>query len=165
MKSQRMLAVVAVGVILALLAAWFRPAAADEGDTEALAAALRKVMDENLAACAREDLEGVLNTIHSKSQAYQTARPMHQGLFTAYDLKYKITSFRYIGTDGDCAVVRLAQETRKVAGPDFKDNTVDGVHVLQKENGEWKISGSVILSVQWLQQDSKPESPQPAQAP
>ena len=43
-----------MSVMLALPAVWFRPAAADEGDTEALAVALRKVMDENLAACERQ---------------------------------------------------------------------------------------------------------------
>jgi hypothetical protein len=49
------------------------------------------------------------------------------------------------------AKVRFSQVTRKISGPEFRDNRVSGVHVLRKLNGEWKLFDTERIKVDYLE--------------
>jgi hypothetical protein len=71
-------------------------------------------------------------------------------MFENYDLKYKLTYFKYIGQDGEYAVARIRQLTEKVAGGYFQNNEIDMIQVFKKENDEWKYWSQVIIDVKYI---------------
>lgn len=111
---------------------------------------LYSVVLENLRATSSEDLNSLLNTVHSQSQGYQQTKQLAKHLFETYDLKHEIHLFRYVSQDGDYAIARLEFSTEQVAGPEFKDNRVDTFHIFRKENGQWKIWGQSVLTIEYI---------------
>jgi len=115
-----------------------------------LEAELYAVILENLRATAAEDLNAVLDTMHSESPTYQQTKKVAEQLFAIYDLKHETHVFRYVGQDGDYAIARFEFSTEQVAGPEFKDNRLDTFHVFRKENGQWKIWTQSILTIEYI---------------
>ena len=111
---------------------------------------LKEVVEENLAALNAEDLGGASATIHTKSPIYHGTKRAAKEVFRAYDLRAKLLSCKYVGTDGEYAVVRVRQETKKVRGPDFRNNEMDAMHVFRKEKGKWKFWAMAVLEVKYL---------------
>lgn len=130
--------------------------AKDEGKSnkpttrEALPTILRNTLDKQIRAMGAEDLEKAMSVIHTKSPVYSGTRRGTEQIFTKYDLRYKLLSFTYIGRDKDYAVVRARQKTSKVAGPAFRDNIIDMMHIFRKEGRTWKVWQSTILEVEFL---------------
>lgn len=48
------------------------------------------------------------------------------------------------------AHVRFVQVTRKESGPEFRDNRIDGTHILRPSDGDWKIWTTETESVEPL---------------
>jgi len=133
------------------------PSAADD----AIAATLKKVVEANLAALNKEDLDAASACIHPKAPLFAATRETSKRIFETHDLIYELQSFRYIGRDADYAVARVTQETRKKAGPAFRDNRVDAMHVFRKDGADWKLWQTVVLEVQFLDEADRPSSGAP----
>ncbi|HYR95176.1 MAG TPA: hypothetical protein VEM57_00515 [Candidatus Binatus sp.] len=122
--------------------------AADDKDT-ALAATLRKLIEESYAAHDRKDVDQAMGHIDSRSPAYEKTRkalPSQFELGTATKLVY----FRYIGHDDEFAVARVKFKTTGKPGTSFVANTVDTMTVFHQENGQWKFWDQLILGVETL---------------
>ena len=106
-------------------------------------------MIENFRATESEDLNAVLDTMHTQSPTYSSTKQLMVSLFETYDVQYDLLSFSYVGQDGKYAIVRIKQATRKVSGPAFQNNDLDSIHVLRKENGKWKLWTTAILELKY----------------
>lgn len=106
---------------------------------------------ENLRATEAEDIEAVLNTMHTQSPAYSNTEKILMSLSGTYDLKYQMRLFRYIGQDGPYAIARFKFSTEKVAGPEFNNNLLDTFHIFRKEDGKWKIWSMAVLETNFIE--------------
>ena len=112
-----------------------------------IATEIEALVIENLRATEAEDLNVMLDTIHTESPGYSQTQKAVNFTFETYDLKYKLLLFRYIGQDSEYALARFKFSAEKVAGPDFKNNILDTIHVFRKENGKWKIWSQATLEI------------------
>ena len=119
------------------------------GNTE-ITTELKAVMIENLVATEAEDLEAVMNTMHTQSPNYSPAKELLISLTETYDVEIELLSFSYIGLDDEYALARAKQSTTKVSGPEFRDNVIDTIQILRKENGKWKFWAAAILEISYM---------------
>lgn len=115
-----------------------------------MAAELETLVMENLKATEAEDMNTMLETIHTQSPSYAQTEKLSAHLFENYDVKYELQQFQFVGIDGEYAIARYKFSTKRVAGGDFKDNTLDTFHVFRKENGKWKIWSQAALEIDYI---------------
>lgn len=113
-------------------------------------AAILAVIQANLKAMENEDVEATMATIDPSSTAYAMTQEMIKVIFDQYDLKYEISGLKVLKTTDQEAEVAFTQVTRKVSGPDFRNNKIQGIHTLRKVNGAWKIFASRIVKTTYL---------------
>lgn len=135
-----------MGVVTLLLCGIPADAAPDN-----LSSALEAVLKDNFAKSEKEDVDGVLSTIHPESPAYDVVGETMESLFDTFDLRYELVYFRLIGTDGSYAVARVGQKTVKVKGPDFSNNTIDSIYVFKKQDDMWKLWHQVMLQTEIIE--------------
>ena len=104
-----------------------------------VAAEVKKVLHQNLVACRDENLQAMMGTLHPDSPAYQQTGQSMRNLFARYDLQYELLSCHYVGRDRDYVVVRATQKCTKKAGPAFRDNVLDVLHVFRSHRKSWKL--------------------------
>lgn len=119
---------------------------------ENIEAEIEVLLNENLRATEAEDMDAMLETMHTQSPAYEQTQMVASSLFPQYDLKFENKVYRYIGMDRDYAIARFEFCSKKVAGPDFKDNCLDTFHIFKKEDGNWKIWSQAILKIEFINQ-------------
>lgn len=112
--------------------------------------AILAVIQANLKAMENEDIEATMATIDPASSGYGMTREMIKVIFDQYDLKYEISGLKVIKSTDQEAEVSFTQVTRKVSGPDFRNNKIEGIHTLHKVNGAWKIYASRIVKNSFL---------------
>ena len=121
-------------------------------DTEEdVATVIKALAIENLRATEAEDIDAVLDTMHTQSPVYSNTEKLLISLSETYDLKYQMRLFRYIGQDGPYAIARLKFSTEKVAGPEFNNNILDTFHIFRKEDGKWKMWSMAILETNFVE--------------
>jgi hypothetical protein len=108
------------------------------------------VIEANAKYMTEENFDKVMDTIDKDSPAYASSESMVKKLFDLYDLNYKIISMKVINESNDEAQVEFVQETTKIKGPAFKNNRVDGVHILKRDDNSWKIYSTKITNIQYL---------------
>lgn len=131
-------------MLLALLGGGVATAADKD---EALAASLRKVIEENYSASNRKDAEGTMRSIDSKSPDYASTKEQLPSQF-ALGVASQLVYFRYIGHDDEFAVARVKLKSTGTSGTDFVNNIVDTMTIFHQEGGAWKIWDQVILGVE-----------------
>ncbi len=136
-----------MGVALLLMVAGL--AMADEHDT--LAAALKQVVEESLAAFNSENVAATLRSVHTKSPAYDTMQAALPNQFNGLDARTELASFRYIGHDDEFAVARVQLKTVAQPGDAFANNVLDTITMFHQENGVWKYWSYHILGVRLVQ--------------
>jgi hypothetical protein len=117
---------------------------------EEIPTALKSVLMENLTATENEDIDRMMETIHTQSPSYLQTRQKMEAIFENFDLSYNLLSFAYFGFDGKYAVARVKQVTKKKSGPAFRDNEINVLHVFRKENGKWKFWTQAILEIKYI---------------
>jgi hypothetical protein len=108
------------------------------------------VVRENIRAMNNKDLDKTMATIDEQSDSYDKTKELASRLFAAYDLRYELDSAKVIEKTDDQAKVECVQTTRKVSGPAFRDNRILIVHLLRNVDGEWKIYGSQMKKIDYL---------------
>jgi hypothetical protein len=108
------------------------------------------VIEANAKYMTEENFDKVMDTIDKDSPAYASSESMVKKLFDLYDLNYKIISMKVINESNDEAQVEFVQETTKIKGPAFKNNRVDGIHILRRDDNSWKIYSTKITNIQYL---------------
>jgi ketosteroid isomerase-like protein len=116
------------------------------------------VLQKNLAYMSKEDMAGVMATIHPESPYYSQMKLSTQQVFSTYDISYDLQKSQFLGVKDGEAAVRAVMLTRKKSGPEFKDNVTTAIHVFAKKDGEWKIIRSVMEKIDFLNQDQFKEA-------
>jgi len=104
----------------------------------------------NITASNAEDVNAYMTTIHSQSPVYAQTESMLSPMFVNYDLSFEITNLNLLKQTQNEARVAFILVTRKIRGPEFKDNQVSGVMILRPENGAWKIYNQEVEAVEYL---------------
>jgi hypothetical protein len=110
----------------------------------------RGVIVTNMNTANAEDLDGYMETIHSKASGRLLTRTAMQGLFNEYDLRYDVYGLQILEQTEDEARVAFTLVTRKIRGPEFANNKIVGVMILRLDDGAWKIFNQEVTSVTYL---------------
>ncbi len=108
------------------------------------------VVRSQLDALNRKDLPAVMAVLDPESPGFEQTKAMTAKVFRDYDLHYTFKDLAVESVTNDEAHVRFSQVTEKVSGPAFRNNRVDGEHILKKRNGAWKISSTQASNVTYL---------------
>lgn len=104
-----------------------------------VAAEIIAVIKENIAATQEEDKERVLKTLHKDCPQMRSTVQGMDYVFKNFDMVYNLEQADVLEVSGDEAKVYYVQTTRSISGQGFQPNRSSGIHILKKENGEWKI--------------------------
>ncbi|MEA3410617.1 MAG: hypothetical protein U9R74_03660 [Pseudomonadota bacterium] len=118
---------------------------------EELSAALRQVVENNLAAYNSKDVAGTMRSIHTKSPDYPAMQLALPGQFSDLDIRTELANFQYIGHDDEFAVARVKLKTVGQPGKPFAGNVIDTIAVFYPEEGEWKYWSNLVLGVELVQ--------------
>jgi hypothetical protein len=91
-----------------------------------------------------------METIHPKAGGRLFTRTAMQDLFEKYDLRYDVYNLKILEQTEEETRVSFTLITRKVRGPAFRNNRVDGVMVLRLDKGLWKIYDQEVNNVTYL---------------
>ena len=108
------------------------------------------VIEANAKYMNEENFDGVMNTIHKESPDYPATEAMIKKIFEVYDLSYKTVSMRVIEETDTEAKVQFEQITTKLAGPEFRNNKISGIHTLKKDGDSWKIYSTQMENVEYI---------------
>lgn len=111
------------------------------------------VVNANAEYMNKEDLDGVMTTIHPQSPSYAATEAMAKQIFDRYDLNYKIENVKVIEENENEAKVEFTQLTTKIKGPEFHNNRTVGIHTLRKDGDSWKVYATEMVNVDLLDQD------------
>jgi hypothetical protein len=109
-----------------------------------------EVVSTQLEALNLEDLNAAIDAIHPSSPDLPQTKDWTEKLFKIYDLRYTLEKNTLESETENTAKVRFSQTTEKISGPVFRNNHIDGVHVLKKYDGKWKIYETQIIKIEFL---------------
>jgi uncharacterized protein YchJ len=108
----------------------------------------------NASYMNEEDIEAAMNTVHPQSPTFTATESMMKQIFERYDLNYKIENIKVLEKNDKEAKVEFTQITKKLKGPDFKNNKTTGIHTLRKDGDSWKVYSTEMVNVEFLDKDS-----------
>ncbi len=112
--------------------------------------AIEELMRSNLHYAQTEDRKGYMSTLSPQSPIRLPTETMLTQVFSLFDLSYEMEDLEVTANDGETAVVRVTQLTRKVKGPSFRDNRVRMTNELRKVDGRWTIYNSSVDKIEYL---------------
>lgn len=108
------------------------------------------LIEANARYMNEENFDKVMNTIHKDSPSYPASEIMIKQLFERYDLNYKIVSMKVLEDNNSEAKIEFVQITKKLNGPEFKNNKATGIHRLKKDGDSWKIYSTEMTDIQLI---------------
>lgn len=108
------------------------------------------VIYENIRASNAEDKQAYMATIHPDSPAYKTTEETLDTIFDNYDLSYRVSNVSVIEENNREVKFSFSLVTRKIRGPEFRDNQVDGIIILRKDGDAWKIYNQTVDNIKYL---------------
>ena len=112
---------------------------------------LKSVILKHMETTQNEDIEGALKDLDLPQEKLDRNRQVMKEMFEMYDLEYTMVGFKVLKCEGDSAVVEVVMDTKKVSGPEFKDNRSKLVYGMKKESGRWRIIGSKMIEANYLE--------------
>ncbi len=91
-----------------------------------------------------------MKTVDDNSTAFESTKVALEALFKNFDLEVEMTVVEVVESSADSIKLRAEQTTKKISGPEFKDNRITAVHTLKKRGDEWKIFATEIEKVEYL---------------
>jgi hypothetical protein len=111
---------------------------------------LISVVEKNIQMSRDENIEGFLDTVHEEAPGYSTMKQGLEQMFNAYDFSYELKEADVLDKSRDEARIHFIQVTKKISGPEFQDNVVEGIHTLKRSKGIWKILNTEVTNVSFL---------------
>lgn len=115
-----------------------------------LAPALEYAWSLNLDAFNKENVDGAMATVDTRSPAWKATQLELEKLFKDYDLKAELVKFVVMGHDDEFAIARVKTKTTGQPGTEFTNNITDAIVIFHQEGGTWKIWSEEILAVEIL---------------
>jgi hypothetical protein len=104
----------------------------------------------NIRAANSENITAYMGTIHSKSPLYGQTERLIEEAFTKYDLSYYVSELEIEEQSKSQAEIHFLLTTRKIRGPAFRDNSIEGIFIMRPEDGVWKIYDQKVIDIQYL---------------
>ncbi|MBW4682250.1 MAG: hypothetical protein KME19_19340 [Microcoleus vaginatus WJT46-NPBG5] len=111
---------------------------------------IRALLDLQIKALNEENVEVYMSTISKTSPQYSLTVDLLNYLFKEYDVKYELNGLEFVSVSAAEAKVKVTQTTTKIQGPEFKDNKAVIIHILRKDNGEWKFYLTEMDSIDYF---------------
>jgi hypothetical protein len=109
------------------------------------------VIRENIAATNAKDVERYMATIHPKASGRAAMRSALKEMFTRGDYSSAVYNVKLLEVSDEEARVSFTLITKQISGPSgFRDNQVDGVWILRKDDGAWKLYDQEVDNVTYL---------------
>ena len=108
------------------------------------------VIYANAEYLTKENLSGVMSTVDPESDQYSSTELLVENLFERFDLEFIVEEIKIIEQSDEQAKVNFTQLTKKVSGPQFKNNRIKGTHTLRKSDGSWLIFDTKILETNFI---------------
>lgn len=108
------------------------------------------VIYANVKYMAEENFSATMETIHPESPEYSNTERLVQEIFDRFDLSYNIEQLEVLESNNDKARVKFIQLTTKVAGAEFANNRMTGVHTIIKDGDSWKIYSTQSENIEYL---------------
>ena len=118
--------------------------------TAAQNAAIIAPLRINIRGLQTENLNLAMSAIDPSSPIYRPTREFTIKAFAAYDLTYTMSNLKVLSVSANKARVAFRQVTRKVRGPAFQDNMLDGINLLRKTPRGWKLYSTKVTRIQYL---------------
>jgi ketosteroid isomerase-like protein len=112
--------------------------------------AIKDVIYKNIEAGNNEDVAAYISTMDKDYRNYDRLEDMMNTIFSTYDLNYQVKDLQVIELKDNEAKVKFVQITKKIKGPTFRDNRIEGIHTMHKTDGEWKIYDTQITKMEYL---------------
>ena len=107
-----------------------------------------KVIEKNLEAAEKEDFDAWIKTYHERARSCKARGSEMQECFRVYDMTYALEEAKVLDKSDDEAKVWFVQVNRTVSGPDNNDKKINGIHVMKKSHGKWKIYDTEVKRIQ-----------------
>lgn len=120
-------------------------------EDEQAAEDVKKILADNIEYLNNEDIDGYLSTL--VESAHEATRVETESFFKDYDIEYQLLSSIIIEEEEEKIVVESEQQAQAISvpeGEDYKDHVSVNIHTFEKENGEWKISESNIVDINFI---------------
>jgi len=108
------------------------------------------VVYKNMEAAQNEDMEALKATMDPLGPKFQQIDESMKPLFYMYEFAYDLEEVKVVKKSATMAHVSFVQVTRKIKGPQFRDNRLIGMHILRKTDGKWRIFRTLIKKVEYL---------------
>lgn len=112
--------------------------------------AVKDVIYRNIEAGNDEDVAAYISTMDKDNRNYDQLESMMNTIFNTYDLNYQIKDLKITELKDDVAKVNYVQVIKKIKGPSFRDKRVEGVYILHKTGGQWRIYDTEITKTDYL---------------
>jgi PBP1b-binding outer membrane lipoprotein LpoB len=112
--------------------------------------AVKDVIMKNTQAGNDEDVAAYISTMDKDNKNFDHMEDMMNTIFSTYDLNYQVKDLKIIELNDNEAKVQFVQITKKLKGPTFRDNRIEGVHTLHKTSDGWKIYDTQIKKIDYL---------------
>lgn len=110
------------------------------------------VVHDNLSAYNAQNIDAYMATIHPSAPGRSETRQSLDQLVGTYELHASLERADLLSISSREAEVGFTLVTRKISGPDFRDNRIDGVMILRRSDGEWKLYDQRVDNVTYLDQ-------------
>ncbi len=108
------------------------------------------VVRAQVDALNRQNLNASMDGIHPSSPMFQSTKEFGEVIFKNYKLRFTLQNVALESISADTAKVRFTQMTKKISGPEFRNNRLVGIHTLKKYQGRWKIYDSKTIKIEYL---------------
>ncbi len=110
------------------------------------------LIERNVDVFNKEDVDGYMADLASDYPNLAQTKATIEGTFATYDLLAELFEIDILEITEDTASVRIVLQTTSLVESDFKDNVVEFVQVVKKENGKWVLTDQVeILAIDYLE--------------
>jgi hypothetical protein len=110
------------------------------------------VIKDNLKFANQKDLDSYMSTIHEESPRFEQTRSLMGEVFFKYDIRYELIETEIISDEDDEVKVRFIQITTKRDGDSVRKNQVNGVYILRKSAGFWKIYETDVTDSKFIRE-------------
>ncbi len=138
---------IALLIVLALLPGCGRDSIKAAAASEPIFAVVRA----QTKALNRRDANAALAVMHPEAPGLARTRETTEHFVETYDLIYMLQNLSLESVNENEAKVRFTQVTQRAAGPPFRNNRVTGIHTLRKFGEAWKLYGTQVISIDYLE--------------
>lgn len=110
------------------------------------------VVRDNIKFANQKDLDAYMSTIHEENPRYDQTREMMGEVFFKYDIRYELLEVEIMSEEEDEIKIRFIQITSKRDGDNVRKNQVNGIYILRKSAGFWKIFETDVTDSKFIRE-------------